>query len=296
MVYFEFMASADQEISHHAGIDGARDRMREMAPSVAKRVAEELRYRLAEGFLVPGAKLTEATIAEDLGVSRNTVREAFAELFAERLLIRQPNKGVYVATLQAGDIHDVYTVRRAIEVSSIRVGGSPERIAAVRAAVEEGKRAAAVKDNEGLGSANQHFHGAIVGLAESGRLNTIMAQVLAEMRLYFHKATMNALFYSDWLKENEQICSALEAGELDHAGDLLLAYINRSEQQLTSIYGGHPQSEGQDGSYEIYDIVAGTRGSSNTSDADSQPLPMGRRTRPFSVANDRKNRIKAPEP
>jgi DNA-binding GntR family transcriptional regulator len=234
---FGVMASADQESSEHAGFDGARARMRLRVPSVAERVAEELRYQLAEGFLVPGAKLTEATIAEDLGVSRNTVREAFAELAGERLLIRQPNRGVYVATLEAGDIHDVYTVRRAIEVSSIRAGGSPERVAAVRAAVEEGKLAAAANDNEGLGSANQHFHGAIVALAESNRLNTIMAQILAEMRLYFHKATMNAHFYSDWLAENEQICAALEAGELERAGDLLLAYLNRSEQQQAAIHG-----------------------------------------------------------
>lgn len=231
------MAGADQETTEHAGFDGARARMRLKVPSVAGRVAEELRYQLAEGFLVPGAKLTEATIAEDLGVSRNTVREAFAELAAERLLIRQPNKGVYVATLEAGDIHDVYTVRRAIEVSSIRAGGSAERIAAVRAAVDEGKRAAAANDNEGLGSANQHFHGAIVALAESSRLDSIMAQVLAEMRLYFHKATMNAHFYSDWLVENEKICSALESGQLHSAGDLLLAYLNRSEQQQTAIHG-----------------------------------------------------------
>ncbi|MEI2277623.1 GntR family transcriptional regulator [Paenarthrobacter ilicis] len=231
------MASADQEKSEHAGFDGARARVRMKVPSVAERVAEELRYQLAEGFLVPGAKLTEATIAEDLGVSRNTVREAFAELAGERLLLRQPNKGVFVATLEAGDIHDVYTVRRAIEVSSIRAGGSPERVAAVRAAVEEGKQAAASNDNEGLGSANQHFHGAIVALAESNRLNTIMAQILAEMRLYFHKATMNAHFYSDWLTENEQICAALEAGQLDRAADLLLAYLNRSEQQQTTIHG-----------------------------------------------------------
>ena len=205
-------------------------------PSVAERVAEELRYQLAEGFLVPGAKLTEATIAEDLGVSRNTVREAFAELAGERLLLRQPNKGVFVATLEAGDIHDVYTVRRAIEVSSIRAGGSPERIAAVRAAVEEGKRAAAANDNEGLGSANQHFHGALVALADSERLNTIMSQVLAEMRLFFHKASVDGGFYQHWLADNDQICQALEAGKTELAAERLTDYLNRSEEHQTAVH------------------------------------------------------------
>ncbi|GAP56097.1 gluconate operon transcriptional repressor, partial [Arthrobacter sp. Hiyo6] len=92
-------------------------RLRVVVPSVADRVADELRLQLAEGVLLPGERLTESTIAEDLGVSRNTVREAFAELAGERLVVRHPNRGVFVASLDAADIHDVYTVRRVIEVS-----------------------------------------------------------------------------------------------------------------------------------------------------------------------------------
>ncbi|MDB5875684.1 MAG: GntR family transcriptional regulator [Ramlibacter sp.] len=215
----------------------AAARLRMAVPSVADRVAAELRLQLAEGMLLPGARLTESTIAEELGVSRNTVREAFAELAAERLVVRHPNRGVFVASLEPGDIHDVYTVRRAIEVSAIRAGGSPEGVAAVRSAVEEGKAAAAVNDDEALGNANQHFHGAIVALAGSRRLDTIMSQVLAEMRLFFHKATMEADFYRGYLQDNEEICAALEAGELDRAAGLLLAYLDRSEEKQTAVHG-----------------------------------------------------------
>jgi DNA-binding GntR family transcriptional regulator len=215
----------------------AASRLRMAVPSVADRVAAELRLQLAEGMLLPGTRLTESTLAEELGVSRNTVREAFAELAAERLVVRHPNRGVFVASLAPGDIHDVYTVRRAIEVSAIRGGGSPERVAAVRAAVEEGKAAAAANDDEALGNANQHFHGAIVALAGSPRLDTIMSQVLAEMRLFFHKATMDADFYRGYLDDNEEICAAVEAGELDRASELLLAYLDRSEAKQTAVHG-----------------------------------------------------------
>ena len=216
---------------------GSAARLRVAIPSVADRVAAELRLQLAEGLLLPGARLTESTISEELGVSRNTVREAFAELAAERLVVRHPNRGVFVASLGPGDIHDVYTVRRFIEVSAIRGGGSPERVAAVRAAVEEGRAAATADDEEALGTANQHFHGAIVALAESRRLNTIMGQVLAEMRLFFHKATVDAHFYRGYLDDNEAICEALEAGQLERAADLLLAYLNRSEQKQSAVHG-----------------------------------------------------------
>lgn len=220
-----------------AGALAAAARLRIAVPSVADRVAAELRQQLADGVLLPGTRLTESVIAEELGVSRNTVREAFAELAAERLVVRHPNRGVFVASLGPGDIHDVYTVRRAIEVSALRGGGTPERVAAVRAAVEEGKAAAAADDEEALGTANQHFHRAIVALAGSRRLDTTMSQILAEMRLFFHKATVDAHFYRSYLDDNEQICAALEAGEPDRAADLLLAYLDRSEQKQSAVHG-----------------------------------------------------------
>ena len=198
----------------------AAARLRIAVPSVADRVAAELRQQLADGVLLPGTRLTESTIAEDLGVSRNTVREAFAELAAERLVVRHPNRGVFVASLAPGDIHDVYTVRRAVEVAALRGGGSPERVAAVRAAVEEGKAAAAADDEEALGTANQHFHRAIVALAGSRRLDTV-----------------DAHFYRSYLDDNEQICAALEAGEPDRAAELLQAYLDRSEEKQSAVHG-----------------------------------------------------------
>src|SRR6478735_8205962 len=211
-------------------------RLRVAVPAVAARVASELRLQIAEGALPPGSKLKEEALSEELGVSRNTVREAFAELASERLVVRLPNRGVFVASLEASDIHDVYAVRRAIEVSADRGGGSAESIAAVRAAVEEGKRAAGVGDSEGLGSANSHFHGALVAMAGSERLNIIMSQVLAEMRLFFHKASIDGGFYQDYLAENEQICKALEAGDYERAAKRLLAYLDKSEQHQTAVH------------------------------------------------------------
>jgi DNA-binding GntR family transcriptional regulator len=211
-------------------------RLRVAVPAVATRVASELRLQIAEGALLPGTKLKEEALSEELGVSRNTVREAFAELASERLVVRQPNRGVFVASLEVSDIHDVYAVRRAIEVSAVRGGGSAESIGAVRAAVEEGKRAAEAGDSEGLGSANAHFHRALVAMAGSERLNSIMSQVLAEMRLFFHKASIDGGFYQDYLADNDQICKALEAGDNDLAAERLLSYLARSEEHQTAVH------------------------------------------------------------
>lgn len=73
-------------------------------------------------------------------------------------------------------------------------------------------------------------------LAESERLNSLMQQVLAEMRLFFHKETVDVAFYTRYLQENELIAEALSEGDFRGASDMLLEYLRRSEDHLMSIY------------------------------------------------------------
>ena len=64
--------------------------------STAGRVAEILRSHVTEGRLPPGTRLSEEDIGAALGVSRNTLREAFRLLAHERLLVHEFNRGVFV--------------------------------------------------------------------------------------------------------------------------------------------------------------------------------------------------------
>lgn len=204
--------------------------------AVAGKVAAELRRQLTEGLLKPGERLSEPGLTKSLGVSRNTLREAFAELSGERLVVRLPSRGVFVASPGPSDLRDFYVVRRTVEVGAARNGGTAERIAAVRQAVVDGKHAAATGDLNALASANQRFHGAIVEMAESERLNSLMQQVLAEMRLFFHKESVDVAYYTRFLQDNELISEALSAGDFRGAGDILMEYLRRSEDHLMSIY------------------------------------------------------------
>ncbi|WP_223286202.1 GntR family transcriptional regulator [Kocuria atrinae] len=52
--------------------------------------AAQLRARISGGQLAPGAKLSEQAIARELGISRNTLREAFTVLAGESLVDRVP--------------------------------------------------------------------------------------------------------------------------------------------------------------------------------------------------------------
>ena len=70
--------------------------------STVDRVADELRRAVFEGEIESGTPLREVALAESLGVSRPTLREALALLVAEGLATREPNRGVSVAQPRPG--------------------------------------------------------------------------------------------------------------------------------------------------------------------------------------------------
>src|SRR3984885_9560744 len=113
--------------------------------STAGRVTGILRTHITEGLFPPGTRLPEEAIGRALGVSRNTLREAFALLSHERLAVHHMNRGVFVPTLTPGDVSDIYTLRRLIEGGAARLAGAaaPTARQAVCDAVESAEAYAA---------------------------------------------------------------------------------------------------------------------------------------------------------
>lgn len=91
-------------------------------------VATELRRRILDGTLPPGERLIEDRLAEQLGVSRNPIREAIRMLEAEGFLDVAARRGSFVATLSASQAADLFEVRLALEPLGARLAaGRPSR-------------------------------------------------------------------------------------------------------------------------------------------------------------------------
>ncbi|MEU4091413.1 GntR family transcriptional regulator [Streptomyces sp. NPDC026673] len=223
-----------------AGVDPAvlaGDRALLGRASTADRVADILRTRISEGYLPPGSKLSEDVISGALGVSRNTLREAFRLLTHEKLLVHELNRGVFVRVLAVQDVVDIYRVRRLIECSVVRhLGAPPYDLAGAGDAVAAGERAAAGAQWRELGTADIHFHQAVADLARSTRLSELMTGVLAELRLAFHVMDDPREFHEPYLGGNRRILSALEAADLVKAELLLASYLDDAEKQLVRRY------------------------------------------------------------
>ncbi|WP_262380410.1 GntR family transcriptional regulator [Nonomuraea sp. PA05] len=216
--------------------DLSQDRSRLGRSSTAERVADILRDRISEGFFQPGQRLSEESISEGLGVSRNTLREAFRLLGHEGLLEHRLNRGVFVRLPSVEDVLDLYRVRRVLEGAAVRRKPSEEALTLIKEAVADARRAVAADDWQAVGTANIRFHQALVSLNDSPRIDEAMRQLLAELRLVFHVMENPRAFHEPFVERNLALIELIESGRPDEAAAYLDDYLHHAERLLIHAY------------------------------------------------------------
>jgi DNA-binding GntR family transcriptional regulator len=116
-------------------------------------VYEEVRQAIIELRLKPGEPLREATMAEQLGVSKTPVREAFARLEQEGLVETMSFKGAVVSGYSPQDLREIYELRELLEAAAARAAAtsaSDETLARLATLVTQSRELRAKDDLEGL--------------------------------------------------------------------------------------------------------------------------------------------------
>jgi len=198
--------------------------------TTAERVADGLRERILLGDLRAGSQCAEQQWAVSLGVSRNTLREAFQILVGERLLVREPYRGVFVRRLDVADLADIYTFRRIVKCAAIAQLAEPRGLAEMRVAVQDGHAAALREDWFDVGTADVRFHMAITAVAGSPRLDRAMRGLFAELRLAFQLVVVNPqAVHAPYLERNAEILELAESGHGQRASRRLRQYLDDAE-------------------------------------------------------------------
>lgn len=205
--------------------------------STAERVAGILRTRVSAGYFPPGTRLAEEDITEALGISRNTLREAFRLLTHERLLVHELNRGVFVRTLTKDDVTDLYRLRKVVECGALRYSEiNDDDLQRVHKVVDEAVAAAEKADWVAVGTHNLRFHQALCELAGSPRVIDMMRGILAELRLVFHVMGDPQRFHEPYIVRNREILNALATQGREQAERMLAEYLDDAERQITQAY------------------------------------------------------------
>lgn len=221
-------------------------------------VAQRIRELIVSAVLEPGSRVTEAMIAERLGVSRTPVRNALPALAAEGLLESAGKRGFAVRafsledSLRATELRCLLEALAARELAHRRDRGIS--VAALRQTLARGdeilRRGYVVADDEqSYASMNERFHEIIVEGARNPLLLSLLQRVyqvplVGPGVVPFNRVPIE-LIYPLILAGHHQhhaIVDAIDAGEGAAAESMMRAHviIARRSLGLDEISDGTP--------------------------------------------------------
>lgn len=184
--------------------------------SGVERCLELIREMVLSGELLPGQKVHQAELAEQLNVSRIPVREALAALQAEGILVRKPNTGFTVARFNGEDLAEIYLMRRLLETEVIRsVDLSEVDLARMTVLSQEMRQISAADSRDEYQRLNREFHFAIF---DCSPLRVVRQEI---SRLWYMSSFYRALHlyeaetFAHLQDEHERIIDAVRSGSVE---------------------------------------------------------------------------------
>ena len=196
-------------------------------------VYEELKMQILKGSIIPGTRMMEVELAEEMGVSRTPIREAIRKLEKEGLVTIEPRRGAYASMISTEDMVEILEVRQDLEglaayFAADRMEKSQmEELRQVsnsyNEAVKEGNMEAMIKHDT-------RFHHIIV---ESCR-NKILVQMIEQLQELVLR--FRYIYYDNFKRaenmpeEHEAIVAAIAEGDADKARAAADIHIERLKE------------------------------------------------------------------
>lgn len=195
--------------------------------SVVGLAYDQIRAMIVDGRLGPGARVGQAELAEALGISRGSVREALRRLVGDGLLAFEVNRGFFVADLGLDRVLERLEARLLLEPLIARLAAerrTDAQLAALERSIadERGARTAAAAHD-----ASRAFHAIVVDATGNEALRKIFDSLwIADVgrRLLARRATQPDWLHDD-VAEHVEILRAIAAGDGDRAEGLMRAHV-----------------------------------------------------------------------
>jgi DNA-binding GntR family transcriptional regulator len=160
-----------------AGVDGRRSVASASGLTGTQRAVTALRDGIRTGRYVPGQRLVEADLTRELGVGRNSLREAFGRLASEGLVLIEPHRGASIRRRTRAEIAELYDLSEVLEglaarlaATNIALPGNSKLLASATRRLQAGARKGGA--TEQIDEAAR-FHEAILAIADNARLTEL---------------------------------------------------------------------------------------------------------------------------
>jgi phosphonate utilization transcriptional regulator len=206
--------------------------------SLPNLVQAEIERMILEGELQSGAKLTESTLAEQLGVSRGPVREAFRMLEESGLVTTIKNRGVFVRDVPLQEALEIFEVRAVMDLYVGRKLAeviSTTQVKELRQLVEAMDQAVKGDNARDYHRFNLKFHDRLLELTGNAKLTATYRKLVNELSL-FRRQNLSAESMAVFTREHKQIVKAIAAGDPEAAGQAMFQHVMNSRERTLAYY------------------------------------------------------------
>ncbi|HTV71254.1 MAG TPA: GntR family transcriptional regulator [Rhizobiaceae bacterium] len=208
---------------------------------VEAQATDALRESIVTGAIAPGSRITEVNLAEQMNLSRATVRTALHQLAKEGLIILQPYTGWKVVALSAQDVWELYTLRSAVErlagrlvAAKLAEGAGDRTTRALQRVFEDLADACGEGDKNAIAEADFAFHKAIITHAGHSRLANQYSLIEQQIRMYIRSSDELIDEPQQIIEQHQPILAAILRGDIEKAGQLSEAHNLGEGEKLST--------------------------------------------------------------
>jgi len=222
-------------------LNPAAESLLDIDPAVSRpaalpdRIYAILKHRILTCAVRPGEKIVEATLCQEMQVSRTPLREAFNRLSLEGLIEMKPYRGFAVAPVTVGGYRQLCEFRRIVES-----GGAS--LAAARATPEAIERLLAVAETRytigdkatypGYLRANSAFHLELVRSTGNKQLESVVMSALDRHQRPLYLGLDEGVDAAASTAEHLAIVEAVRQRDSGRAADLMARHIGGAEDRI----------------------------------------------------------------
>jgi DNA-binding GntR family transcriptional regulator len=147
-------------------------------PNLTELAYRSIKQSLLDGTFTELSRLTEESLATQLGISKSPVREALNRLEAEGLIYIEARRGARVRQFSPKEIRDLYDLRVALEGYAIDAATiTPKFLRELAASINRTKKLLEAGDKVGHIEEDMRFHAMITAAAGNDELSRVLENV-----------------------------------------------------------------------------------------------------------------------
>jgi DNA-binding GntR family transcriptional regulator len=205
--------------------------------TLRERIVTFVKDSIINGRLKPGERVPEHEIAENFGISRTPIREAFRQLESEGFITVIPRKGAVVSPITAKDVSEFYSIKSLLEgyAAGLACGKFTEKeLKRLTQINQQMQKHAAKNDVRGFYRLDNQFHEVFLSSSGNDKLCVLAHQIAQQFERFRIMALSLPGRMNTSIKQHEDIIKAFTEQNAELVEKLVRANAELSSKVLVT--------------------------------------------------------------